>query len=352
MRMHSIIFALAAWLAVGLQPAQAAAPEASTNSIGMRFVRVPAGEFEMGSAEPDAALAAAFPGIESDRFPDLADAAPVHRVRITRAFHLGVHEVTVGQFRRFVELSGYVPQSQADGTGGYGYDAGHAARRRASDDAFAGRDPKYSWRDPGFPQGDDHPVVNVTWHDAVAMADWLSRREGVRYRLPTEAEWEYAARAGTRTRHHGGDDPLGLASIANVFDEDAARHWPDLRQRALAARDGHAFTAPVGSLAANAFGLHDMIGNVWEWVSDWYAEDWYQRSPVDDPQGPPNGETRVRRGGSWHTWPFYATASFRNWNTPQTRYTLLGFRLLREAVPGEVVPGEAGPPRAGPAGQR
>ena len=87
----------------------------------------------------------------------------------------------------------------------------------------------------------------------------------------------------------------------------------------------------MGSFAANAFGLHDMHGNVWEWTQDWYDEAYYARSPTDDPQGPPDGSVKVRRGGSWHTWPFYARCGFRNWNTPQTRYTLVGIRLVMDA---------------------
>lgn len=303
---------------------------ALVDAAGIAFVRIPAGEFAMGSDEPAADVAAAFPGTEPDRHDDLADEAPVHRVRITRPFLIGRYEVTVGQFRRFVEASGYVAESEADGSGAYGYNAARAQRGTTSGEAFEGRSPRYSWRDPGFPQTDDHPVVNVTWNDAVAMAAWLSRIEGVRYRLPTEAEWEYAARAGTRTRYHSGDDPRSLARVANVFDADAARHWPAWRARALDAHDGYAFTAPVGRFSPNAFGLHDMHGNAWEWVADWYDAGYYRVSPVDDPTGPAEGVTRVRRGGSWHTWPLYARSAFRNWNTPQTRYVLVGFRLVRE----------------------
>ncbi|MCL6554888.1 MAG: formylglycine-generating enzyme family protein [Burkholderiales bacterium] len=297
----------------------------------MEFVLIPAGEFFMGSDEAPAALARDFPAYPLRRFLELVDEAPVHRVRITRPFYLGRHEVTVGQFRRFVEASGYKPESEADGTGGYGFIPAHDPARSPREDAFDGRDPKYSWRNPGFPQSDDHPVVNVTWNDAVALAQWLSEREGRRYRLPTEAEWEYACRAGTRTRYHSGDDPESLLGVANVFDADARPYWPQWAAFALAGHDGFAFTAPVGSFAPNAFGLYDMHGNVWEWTADFYAEDYYAHSPVDDPQGPATGTVRVRRGGSWHTWAFYARCAYRNWNTEDTRYTLVGIRLVREA---------------------
>jgi formylglycine-generating enzyme required for sulfatase activity len=255
----------------------------------------------------------------------------VHQVQISRAFYLGKHEVTVGQFRQFLQLSGYQPESVADGTGGYGYNAQYDPATTARGDAFEGRDPRYSWAQPGFAQSDAHPVTNVTWNDAQALARWLSEREGVRYRLPTEAEWEYACRANTRTRYPHGGDPTRLTQHANVFDQSAAPLWPRWQQHALSGSDGFAFTAPVGSYPANAFGVHDMLGNVWEWVSDWHDEGYYAQSPATDPQGPATGSVRVRRGGSWHTWAFYARCSYRNWNSPQTRYTLVGMRLLRES---------------------
>jgi formylglycine-generating enzyme required for sulfatase activity len=307
-------------------------PARIENSLGMKFVLVPAGEFLMGSAEPPESLSGDYPGYELRRFLELSDEAPVHRVRITQAFYLGQHEVTVAQFRRFLAASGYVPESIADGTGGYGYNPDYDPAKTVRGDAFEGRGPQYSWRNPGFAQGDDHPVVNVTWNDAFALAHWLSRSEGVRYRLPTEAEWEYACRAGTRTRYPHGDIPAGLAAVANTFDADSAANWPRWQSFALAARDGHAFTAPVGHFAPNAFGLHDMLGNVWEWVSDWHDDDYYRNSPPDDPPGPVTGNVRVRRGGSWHTWSLYARCAYRNWNSPQTRYPLVGMRLLRESA--------------------
>lgn len=320
-------------LSLTLLTVGACASEVERNSLGMAFVRLPAGEFLMGSDETPASLARAYPLLEARRFTELSDESPAHRVRINRAFWMGQHEVTVAQFRRFLEASGYVPESVADGTGGYGWRADYDPATTARGDAFEGRDPRYSWRDPGFPQGDDHPVVNVTWNDAQALAAWLSRTEGRGYRVPTEAEWEYACRAGSRTRYHAGDDAGSLLGVANVFDEAAAGHWSRWRTMALGGNDGHAFTAPVGSFAPNAWGLHDMHGNAWEWVADWHDDGYYARSPMDDPQGPDEGTVRVRRGGSWHTWAFYARAAYRNWNAPDTRYTLVGIRLAIDDLP-------------------
>ena len=329
-----LLVVLASQPVLGAEPDRrpaSAVPQATENSLGMKFVLIPSGEFLMGSDESPDALAAAYPQYERRRFLELGDEAPVHRVRITHAFYLGQHEVTVGQFRRFVAASGYRPESEADGTGGYGYNRDYDPAKSRRGDAFEGRDPKYSWRNPGFEQGDDHPVLNVTWNDAAALANWLSRQEGKKYRLPTEAEWEYAARAGSRTRYNSGDDPQSLLAVANMFDADAKINWPQWTAYALQGHDRFAFTAPVGSFAPNAFGLYDMHGNAWEWVNDWYDEHYYAHSPLNDPPGPADGNVRVRRGGSWHTWPFYARSSYRNWNSPDTRYTLVGMRLLREA---------------------
>ncbi|MDM0073634.1 formylglycine-generating enzyme family protein [Variovorax sp. J2P1-59] len=301
----------------------------------MKFVRVPAGQFMMGSDESPESLARSFPAYALADLQVLGDEGPRHAVRITRPFYLGQHEVTVNQFRLFIERSGYVPESIADGTGGYGYNPSYDPARSARGDAFEGRDPRYSWGNPGFPQAGDHPVVNVTWNDAMAMARWLSETEGVTYRLPSEAEWEYACRAGSSTRYNTGDEPASLLGSAALLDLDTAQRWPRRLPYALPGHDGHVFTAPVGSFAPNAFGLFDMHGNVWEWVADWYGENYYVASPRDDPRGPGSGTLHVRRGGSWASSALYLRSSYRNWNTAETRYTLVGMRLLREVKDGD-----------------
>jgi formylglycine-generating enzyme required for sulfatase activity len=261
-------------------------PTKLVNSIGMKLKLIPAGEFLMGSPESD---------------PDAKDnEKPQHRVRITQPFYLGLHPVTRGQFRRFVEATGYQTEAEKDGKGGWGRDA--AAGQWV-------RDPKFTWRSVGFDQTDDHPVVNVSWNDATAFSDWLSRQEGQEYRLPTEAEWEYACRAGTTTRFSFG------------ADEDA------LGQYAWYSANSKDRTHPVGEKKPNAFGLNDMHGNVWEWCWDGYDAAYYQKSPAVDPRGPDPASDRVLRGGGWSYVPRFARSAYRNRNVPGHRSDYLGFRL-------------------------
>ena len=285
-----------------------------TNSIGMKLTLIPAGEFLMGSDESD-------PDAFDDEFLDKAGGkTQKHRVRITRPFYLGVTEVTRGQFRRFVDEAGYQTEAEKDGKGGWGW---NEATKKFE------QNPKFTWQNAGFEQTDDHPVVNVSWNDAQAFVGWLSRKEGKTYRLPTEAEWEYACRAGTTTRYCFGDDPEGLAAFGNIADATAKEKFPDWTW-AIAARDGYVYTAPVGRYQPNAWGLFDMHGNVWEWCSDGYAADYYKQSPVDDPPGAVQASDRVIRGGSWGNRPRGARSANRNGYEPEIRDNDLGFRLALE----------------------
>jgi formylglycine-generating enzyme required for sulfatase activity len=188
-------------------------------------------------------------------------------------------------------------------------------------------DPRYNWRDPGYPQTDDHPVVLVSWNDAQKFLEWLSKKEGRRYRLPTEAEWEYACRAGSTTRYSHGDDPEGLVEVGNVADgtaKSAFRSWETIN-----AEDGHVFTAPVGSFRSNAFGLYDMHGNVWEWCSDWYDRGAYGYAAIADPQGVDAGSFHVLRGGSWYYGPNDGRCADRL-GVPVKFGFCSGFRLVLE----------------------
>jgi formylglycine-generating enzyme required for sulfatase activity len=170
-------------------------------------------------------------------------------------------------------------------------------------------------------------VLNITWYDAVAFCQWLSRKEGKTYRLPTEAEWEYACRAGTTTRYSNGDDPEELAKVAKVTGDHGRKTFPAVQNLIVPKGATGRFTAPVGSFPANPFGLHDMHGNAWEWCADWYGADYYAQSPVDDPQGPDFGIRRVRRGGAWNSFPLWPRSSFRNWNNPHSRCSNVGMRV-------------------------
>ena len=268
MRLQSLVFGAGLLVAAA---ATAASPEVIRNELGMEFVRVPAGTYKMGTADLEAAVM-----LQPEPEPaKIEDETPRHRVRISEPFHLGRTEVTQGQWQAVM------------GT-------------RPGPDNYWARD---DWR--------RLPVVAVSWTMAQRFIARLNARDdGLRYRLPTEAEWEYAARAGT----------TGL--------------WPWPR-RQLAA---HAWFInnsgdrphPVASRQPNAFGLHDMIGNVWEWTHDWYRPDTYAQGPRVDPQGPETGEYRVRRGGSYHC-PIHLTrVARRSANTPETAYSVIGFRLVAE----------------------
>ena len=273
-----------------------------TNSVGMKLVLIPAGEFMMGSPEG-----------EEGRL----DNEKQHRVRITKPFYLGMYEVTVGDFRRFADDTKYKTEAEKDGKGSFGWNETKGELEL---------DPKYTWRNPGFKQDDGHPVVNVSWNDAVAYCAWLSKKEGRTYRLPTEAEWEYACRAGTTTRFYHGNAPEGLAKVGNVADAVFKAKLPDWKWT-IKASDGYVFTAPMGSFRPNAFGLYDMHGNAWEWCADWYGSDYYGKSPTDDPTGPTSRSYRVLRGGGLSIGPTGCRSAFRCLLAPDGRSFVLGFRL-------------------------
>lgn len=280
-------------------------PPEKTNSVELRLILVPPGEFRMGSPETET-------GRSLDETP--------HLVRLRQAFYAGVHEVTNGQFSAFVHASGYETDAERAGApGGWGW---NETQRK-----LEGPSPDYSWRETGFLASLDYPVSNVTWNDAVAFCEWLTETDGHSYRLLTEAEWEYCCRAGTTTRFHSGDDPSAIVRAANVADAT-------LRMKlgafpSVASSDGHVFTGPVGRYLPNAFGLHDTHGNVWEWCRDRYDATFYERSPLESPEltGPDNGAYRVFRGGSWFDPPDRCRAAKRYRYAPTYCSSILGFRV-------------------------
>ncbi len=255
------------------------------NSIGMKLAPIPPGQFLMGS-----------PDNETGRN---ANEGPQHEVILTGPFYMGVHDVTVGQFKAFVKETGYQTEPEKGG-GAY----------RFADGSWQ-LDPLANWQNPGFEQSDDHPVVCVSWNEANAFCNWLSKKEKRMYQLPTEAQWEYACRAGTTTAYSFGDDPKDLGDYA-WYQDNSGNH-----------------THPVGGKKPNPWGLYDMHGNVWQWCADGERE--YPKAPhkesIKDPKGPDNGG-RVVRGGSWVFEPGYCRSAYRHVDYPGIRNVNFGFRVV------------------------
>jgi formylglycine-generating enzyme required for sulfatase activity len=238
---------------------------------------------------------------------------PAHAVAIAKPFALGTDDVTVGEFQAFIDASGRAMKG-CEVYDGEWHHKGDA-----------------DWKQPGFNQTPLHPVTCTSWNDAVAFADWMSTKSGHRYRLPTAAEWEYAARAGAAEVTPWGSNVASACSSANVADKSAARRYPGWT--VFACDDGYAHTAPVGTYAANAFGLHDMLGNVLTWTQDcWYAN--YAGAPADGSARRKNNCSEYElRGGSWFSSPRYVRASYRNHFASDYRASSIGFRLARDLEP-------------------
>ena len=289
-----------------------------TNSIGMQLSLIPAGKFTMGSRIAAAEMAERF-NTAPEHF---AGEHPLHDVQVSQPFYLGSHEVSIGQFRTYIEESKTFTTAESDGRGGgLGWDERWL------------KGSQFSWQSYGWRTTDDHPVANVSWDDAVAFCRWLSQKERRTYRLPTEAEWEYACRADTTTLFFPGNDVEALTQYGNIPDGDAEQQFPIWNT--TKARDGHVFSAPVGQFKPNSFGLYDMHGNVWEWCSDAYHESYYQTLTAEtavDPQGPdPTGITaRVLRGGSWSNNPLFSRSASRNGFEKDDYFYNYGFRVVCE----------------------
>ncbi len=255
------------------------------------LVMVPAGTFLMSS-----------PSYEVGREED---EGPVHQVTIGQPFAVGKYEVTVGEYRHFVSTTGYEGESGCSVWTGKEWEE------------EKGR----TWRDPGYRQTERDPVVCVSWRDAHAYAEWLSRQTDKTYRLLSEAEWEYVARAGTKTARYWGEREDGQCRYANGADSRTDRNWR------ITCDDGYARTAPVGSYAANRFGLYDVLGNVWEWVQDCWNEH-YADAPGDGRAWETgNCSRRVGRGGSWDNSPRHLRSASRYWTFTGHRNNNNGFRI-------------------------
>jgi formylglycine-generating enzyme len=247
-----------------------------SDAVSMTLIQVPEGSYTQGSPEA-----------ESGRGADEGQ----RQVRISKAFYLAKYPVTVKEWRLFARESGYRTEAEKGQSGGFGWDGKSLVQS-----------PAYTWQSPGFTQTDDHPVTTVTWDDAQAFLRWMSSKTGMICRLPTEAEWEYANRAGAISAWPGTNDRVGaLTSI-----------W------SLESSPG---TQPVGKHPENAWGFSDMNGQVWEWCADWYGP--YEKADVVDPlqKNPPPGDKarRVLRGGSFTKTVVSARSAARYRNDPTMR---------------------------------
>ena len=276
--------------------------EALKRELAGEMVSIPGGTFRMGdlSGEGD------------------DDEKSVHSVTVP-AFKLGKYEVTVGQFRRFVEATGYRTDAERNADG----NAGCFSNTSGVDwDWVSGR----SWRNPGFSVGDEQPVVCVSWNDAQAFIEWLTAQTGESYRLPSEAEWEYAARAGSATKYHFGNSVSQLCRYANHADTSTDFVW-----RNESCSDGVGKrTAAVGRYQPNSYGLYDMHGNVWEWAEDCWNET-YRGAPTDG-RAWTSGDCgqRVIRGGSWDGDRWSLRSAYRYRFTRTYRNSGIGFRLAQD----------------------
>ncbi len=264
-----------------------------SSNVTEGFVFIKGGCFEMGD-------------VFGDGDPD---EMPVHEVCVDD-FYAGKYEVTVGEFKKFVEETGYLTEAEkADGCANW--EGNRWAYRK-----------ELNWRNPNFQQTDNHPVVCVSWNDAIEYTKWKSKKEKKGYRLLTEAEWEYAAKSGKRYKYSWGTaEPSG-----NIADISSKKKFPDWNIWE-GYDDGHVYTSPAGNYKPNEFGLYDMTGNVWEWVSDYYDKTYYSKSPKQNPRGPDTGTHRLARGGSWINFPWFLRTTFRDVNEPDDRCNTLGFRI-------------------------
>jgi formylglycine-generating enzyme required for sulfatase activity len=297
---HLICFTAVAMLLVPLSVCAEREKHWKEPLTGIEFVWVPSGCHLIGS-----------PDSETGREPD---EGPVREVCMD-GFWLGKNEVTVGQFRAFVDITGYRTEAEREG---FSWTYHGEWVKKAG----------YTWGKTGFPQNDNHPVVNVSLNDAKAMAKWLMEQSGQTFRLPTEPEWEYACRAGASTIRFWGDDPQEACRYANIADLDARDKFPAWMVHDC--RDGYVFTAPAGSYRPNSFGLYDMLGNVWEWCENIHDSSTSKSTGKNSLIRTSDGFNNVIRGASWYSRPEHDRCANRDYvHSPSRRGTDLGFRLVR-----------------------
>lgn len=282
--------------------------ELKTGGMGPEMILLPAGDFIIGSEASEKGRS----NVEG----------PQQHVHITNPIAIGKTEITVNQFKQFVAATGYVTEAEQDvGQGCRIYDDGW---RWSS---------THNWKNPGFPQSGEHPVVCVTWNDANAYIDWLSKETGQSYMLPSEAVWEYAARAGTDESRYWEATGSEACLFANISDLKRAEihNLNAGANNIFSCNDGFVHTSPVGSFQENNFGLKDTLGNVWEWTDDCW-NDSYETLPLDgSPLKKGVCSNRIYRGGSWGNFPELIRAAKRGTDPMTYRYYNVGFRVARQA---------------------
>lgn len=250
---------------------------------------------------------------------------PVREMAVARAFALGRYEVTQAQFRAFAQATGHVSEGSC----------------RIWDGAAWQEPEDADWTNPGYgrPPADDEPVACVSWLDARAYAAWLSEQTGQPYRLPSETEWEYAARAGSQDDFYWGNDELAACEWANVYDTSGHAEY-GFPWDPVDCDDGQPGVAVVGQYPPNAFGLYDMLGNVWEWVEDCYLVPYPEDGPRDGSPVQVEGpcDRRSVRGGSWITRMYRHRLSWRGRDPEPTLFSFFGFRVARDLAALEVRP--------------
>lgn len=267
-----------------------------TDSItGMEFLRVKGGCFEMGNSFERGGK----------------DEKPIHRVCLDD-YYIGKYEVTLGEFKQFVDETGYQTDAERE-RHCWGLDTDGSWKN------VAGK----SWEHLSFTQMDNHPVVCITWNDAQAFIGWLNKKTNSGFRFLSEAEWEYAARSRGKKRMFATQTGHLNRKLANYGAEKCCD--PD-------SADGYLYTAPVGSYPANEIGVFDLSGNVWEWTADWYNENYYIQSPIDNPKGLKSGKLRILRGGSWSIPKRFSRCSNRREYDPSLRHVNIGFRLAKDIL--------------------
>ncbi|RME35635.1 MAG: hypothetical protein D6786_01380 [Gammaproteobacteria bacterium] len=302
-------------------PASTGSPPTGTPSMAFAHPgpppSVPVTQEAAVGPEPERPAQPGEQGVRRDRLSGGEEGPPWVTVRLSSGpLGFALHEVTRGEFAEFVQATGYVTEAERDGRG---------CRADPDGDGRWRYEKGTDWRRPGFAQDERHPVVCVSWNDARAFLEWLSRQTGSRYRLPTEQEWGEAAAAGTAADRFWGDDAALACRYANVADRSLAFRYP--RWITFECDDHYLHTSPAGRFLPNGFGLHDMLGNVQEWSCSPWAE---RPGPAARRCAREDEPRRVRLGGSWSDPPATVRLDHRDWSRPATRTDYLGFRFVRE----------------------